>query len=126
MTVQAPLTLFLLLSLLGGGLVDEVHRLPHRMTKRAAKIGGSALLREVKAVREKEEGRDGRRARGLLEMFYSLSDIRTGGDDLVRGGNSTGFEDRGILDFVAEVATNLLGGASDKNEGPVLIPNHCW
>ena len=45
-----------------------------------------------------------------------------------RGGNSTG-DERGIFDFVADIATSLLGGiggASDKDTGPVLIPNHCW
>jgi hypothetical protein len=44
----------------------------------------------------------------------------------IRGGNSTG-DERGILDFVANLATTLLGGGNqDKDSGPVLIPNHCW
>ena len=67
-----------------------------------------------------------RDARGLLDLFTALADIRTDSTQLVRGGNSTGDESRGILDFVADVATSILGGASDKNSGPVLIPNHCW
>ena len=67
-----------------------------------------------------------RDARGLLDLFTALADIRTDTTQLVRGGNSTGDESRGILDFVADVATSILGGASDKNSGPVLIPNHCW
>ena len=67
-----------------------------------------------------------RDARGLLDLFSALADIRTDSTTLVRGGNQTGDESRGILDFVADVATSILGGASDKNSGPVLIPNHCW
>lgn len=67
-----------------------------------------------------------RDARGLLDLFTALADIRTDSTQLVRGGNRTGDESRGILDFVADVATSILGGASDKNSGPVLIPNHCW
>ena len=42
-----------------------------------------------------------------------------------RGGNSTG-DERGILDFMVDMASNFLGGASDKDDSPVLIPNHCW
>jgi len=64
--------------------------------------------------------------RGLLDLFTALADMRTDTTQLVRGGNSTGDESRGIFDFVADVATSILGGASDKNTGPVLIPNHCW
>ena len=56
-------------------------------------------------------------ARHLLNLFWSR----------FRGGNSTG-DERGILDFVADLATSLLGGGGgqDKDTGPVLIPNHCW
>ena len=71
-----------------------------------------------------QEGRGSRSGRGLLHLFEALSDLRTD-SSLIRGGNSTG-DERGILDFVADVATSLLGGASDKNDAPVLIPNHCW
>ena len=123
-----------------------------QMSKRAARVGGSALLREIQAIqmeeeektrkervtriakmandvqavhgRSEEEGRGGRSGRGLLHLFEALSDLRTD-SSLIRGGNSTG-DERGILDFVADVATSLLGGASDKNDAPVLIPNHCW
>ena len=121
------------------------------MSKRAARVGGSALLREIQAIQMEEEekarkdrvtriakmandvqavhgrhdeGRGGRSGRGLLHLFEALSDLRTD-SSLIRGGNSTG-DERGILDFVADVATSLLGGASDKNDAPVLIPNHCW
>ena len=122
-----------------------------QMSKRAARVGGSALLREIQAIQmeeeekarldrvtriakmandvqavhgRQEEGRGGRSGRGLLHLFEALSDLRTD-SSLIRGGNSTG-DERGILDFVADVATSLLGGASDKNDAPVLIPNHCW
>ena len=56
-------------------------------------------------------------ARHLMNLFWSR----------FRGGNSTG-DERGILDFVADLATSLLGGGGgqDKDTGPVLIPNHCW
>ena len=123
------------------------------MSKRAARVGASALLREIHAIQmeeeekarkdrvtriakmasdvqakvqgtHKEQGRGSRSGRGLLDIFEALSDLRTD-SSLIRGGNSTG-DERGILDFVADVATSLLGGASDKNDAPVLIPNHCW
>ena len=121
------------------------------MSKRAARVGASALLREIHAIQMEEEekarkdrveriakmardvqaiqgthkeGRGSRSGRGLLDIFEALSDLRTD-SSLIRGGNSTG-DERGILDFVADVATSLLGGASDKNDAPVLIPNHCW
>ena len=120
------------------------------MSKRAARVGGSALLREIQAIQMEEEekarkervtriakmandveavhgrqeGRGSRSGRGLLHLFEALSDLRTD-SSLIRGGNSTG-DEHGILDFVADVATSLLGGASDKNDAPVLIPNHCW
>ena len=76
---------------------------------------------------EKEQGvgRGSRRGRGLLEMFSALTDMRTD-SSLIRGGNQTDFDNRGIFDFVADVANSLLGGASDKDSAPVLIPNHCW
>jgi len=140
----------LLLPLLGNGLSEQEGRT--QMSKRAARVGGSALLREIQAIqmeeeekarkdrvtriakmandvqavhgRHEEEERGGRRGRGLLHLFEALSDLRTD-SSLIRGGNSTG-DERGILDFVADVATSLLGGASDKNDAPVLIPNHCW
>ena len=44
---------------------------------------------------------------------------------LFRGGNSTG-DERGILDFVVNIASNFLGGADDKQDNPVFIPNYCW
>ena len=123
------------------------------MSKRAARVGVSALLTEIHAIQmeeeekarkdrvtriakmardvqakvqgtHKEQGRGSRSGRGLLDIFEALSDLRTD-SSLIRGGNSTG-DERGILDFVADVATSLLGGASDKNDAPVLIPNHCW
>ena len=65
-----------------------------------------------------------RSGRGLLDLFTGLADLRHD-STLIRGGNSTGPE-RGILEFVADVAGNILGGVSNKNDGPVLIPNHCW
>ena len=65
-----------------------------------------------------------RSGRGLLDMFASLADIRQD-SGLVRGGNQSEPQ-RGIFEFVSEVAGNILGGVSDKNDGPVLIPNHCW
>jgi hypothetical protein len=94
----------------------------HRLARREARVGGSALLREVEAAR----GAGGRQSRGLFEMFVALADMRSDTDSLIRGGNNTGMDNRGIFDFVADVATSLLGGASDKNDAPVLIPNHCW
>ena len=70
--------------------------------------------------------RGSRQSRGLLDLFSSLADMRQD-SGLIRGGNNTGDHERGILEFVSEVAGNILGGAiSNKNDGPVLIPNHCW
>ena len=67
-----------------------------------------------------------RSGRGLFDLFVSLADMSHDSDTLIRGGNSTNHNDRGILDFVSEVAGTILGGVSNKNDGPVLIPNHCW
>ena len=67
-----------------------------------------------------------RSGRGLFDLFVSLADMRHEPDTLIRGGNSTNDNNRGILDFVSEVAGTILGGVSNKNDGPVLIPNHCW
>ena len=73
-----------------------------------------------------QDPRGSRQSRGLLDLFSSLADMRQD-SGLIRGGNSTGDHERGILEFVSEVAGNILGGAiSNKNDGPVLIPNHCW
>ena len=84
------------------------------------------LLTEVQELLVSEKGDfvSDRQGRGLWDMFSSLADIRTD-STLIRGGNSTG-DERGILDFALEVAGSLIGGVSNKNDGPVLIPNHCW
>ena len=84
------------------------------------------LLMDVEdlLVSEKGDFVSDRQGRGLWDMFSSLADIRTD-STLIRGGNSTG-DERGILDFALEVAGSLIGGVSNKNDGPVLIPNHCW
>ena len=113
---MTPTTLLVLLPALAGTHTS--------LSKRAARVGGSALLREVDAAR-REEGESSRQARGLLDMFEALSDLRTD-STLIRGGNTTEYDQRGILDFVADVASSLLGGATDKNDAPVLIPIHCW
>lgn len=77
------------------------------------------LLRLLRARRSSR-----RMARGLSDMFASVLGIQ---DDLtlIRGGNSTG-DERGILDMFVDLAGSFLGGASDKDDSPVLIPNHCW
>ena len=89
------------------------------MSKRAARVGASALLREIHAIQMEEEekarkdrvariakmasdvqakvqgthkeGRGSRSGRGLLDIFEALSDLRTD-SSLIRGGNSTGDE----------------------------------
>ena len=76
-------------------------------------------------VSEKGDFVSDRQGRGLWDMFTSLADIRTDSSTLIRGGNNTG-DERGILDFAFEVAGSIIGGVSNKNDGPVLIPNHCW
>lgn len=85
------------------------------------------LLMEVEdlLVSEKGDFVSDRQGRGLWDMFTSLADIRTDSSTLIRGGNNTG-DERGILDFAFEVAGSIIGGVSNKNDGPVLIPNHCW
>jgi len=80
--------------------------------------------RLVHLLRGERARRSSRTARGLADMFVSVLGIQ---DDttLVRGGNSTG-DERGILDFVVNIASNFLGGADDKQDNPVFIPNYCW
>ena len=86
------------------------------------------LLIELEDLLVPENGepsvRQDRSGRGLLDLFTSLADLRQD-STLIRGGNSTG-DERGIFEFVSEVAGSILGGVSNKNDGPVLIPNHCW
>ena len=84
-------------------------------------LGGVAARQDGWNTQTRQEGRDGR---GLASLFAALAADTS--SQLVRGGNSTGDESRGIFDFVADVATSIIGGATDKNSGPVLIPNHCW
>ena len=85
------------------------------------------LLLELEDLMVQENGessvRQDRSGRGLLDLFTSLADIRQD-STLIRGGNKT--DERGIFEFVSEVAGSILGGVSNKNDGPVLIPNHCW
>ena len=85
------------------------------------------LLMEVEDLLVSEKGNfvSDRQGRGLWDMFSALADVRTDTTTLIRGGNSTG-DERGILDFAFEVAGSIIGGVSNKNDGPVLIPNHCW
>lgn len=90
-------------------------------------VSEDELHRGFKDLNSLHQGsRGSRQSRGLLDLFSSLADMRQD-SSLIRGGNSTGHDERGILEFVSEVAGNILGGAiSNKNDGPVLIPNHCW
>ena len=85
------------------------------------------MLLQMEDLLASSSSRGGDRSgRGLFDLFVSLADMSHDSDTLIRGGNSTNHNDRGILDFVSEVAGTILGGVSNKNDGPVLIPNHCW
>ena len=66
------------------------------------------LLLQVEDMLVEDGGRGGRSGRGLLNLFANLADLRQD-SGLVRGGNSTGDESRGILEFVSEVAGSILG-----------------
>ena len=89
-------------------------------------VSEDELHRSFEGLKSLHQGsRGSRQSRGLWDLFSSLADTRRD-SGLIRGGNSTG-DERGILEFVSEVAGSILGGAiSNKNDGPVLIPNHCW
>merc|ERR1719350_2596537 len=71
-------------------------------------------------------GGSDREERGFGEFFNNIVSRVNSPVSLVRGGNSTHGDERGIFDFIGNIANSILGGADDKVSGPVLIPNHCW
>lgn len=83
--------------------------------------GGSEGVKGLEVLK----GSD-REERGLGEFFNNIVSRVNQPVSLVRGGNSTHGDERGIFDFISNIANSILGGADDKVSGPVLIPNHCW
>ena len=92
------------------------------------------IVEDIQAINEVlvDSGSEGlkvgsdREERGLSDFFSDIIQRVKPPVSLVRGGNNTYGDERGIFDFIGNIANSILGGADDKVSGPVLIPNHCW